>query len=93
MSPGILAAQLYSVIEVLEAGRPGTLARLSALGSSHVEPFALGLWNTSPDEQASSARALRADLDEVNLGVSWVHIAVSADSDACVGADGWIIAG
>ncbi|MFJ9353103.1 sugar phosphate isomerase/epimerase family protein [Streptomyces mirabilis] len=82
MSPGILAVQLYSVIEALQADRPGTLSRLAALGFRHVEPFALGLWTTPPDELASSARALRADLDEANLGVSSVHIAVSADSQA-----------
>jgi sugar phosphate isomerase/epimerase len=82
MSPGLLAVQLYSVIEDLEADRPGTLARLAALGFRHVEPFALGVWNTPPDELAASARALRADLDEANLGVSSIHIAVSAGSQA-----------
>jgi len=75
MRPGTLAVQLYSVIDALEADRPGTLARLAALGFRHVEPFALGLWNTPPDELAATARALRADLDEAGLGVSSVHIA------------------
>ncbi|MFH9551965.1 hypothetical protein [Streptomyces sp. NPDC017435] len=70
------------MIESLEADRPGTLARLAALGFRHVEPFALGLWNTPPDELEAAARALRADLDEVGLGVSSVHIAVPADSQA-----------
>ncbi|MEU1345421.1 sugar phosphate isomerase/epimerase [Streptomyces sp. NPDC005827] len=84
MRPGTLAVQLYSVIEALQADRPGTLARLAALGFRHVEPFALGLWNTPPGELAASARALRADLDEAGLGVSSVHIAVSADSQASV---------
>ncbi|MEU6379037.1 sugar phosphate isomerase/epimerase [Streptomyces sp. NPDC046909] len=82
MRPGTLAVQLYSVIDALEADRPGTLARLAALGFHHVEPFAQGLWNTAPDELAASARALRADLDEAGLGVSSAHIAVSADSQA-----------
>ncbi|MFF4260095.1 sugar phosphate isomerase/epimerase family protein [Streptomyces sp. NPDC001663] len=82
MSPGILAVQLYSVIDALAADRPGTLALLAALGFRHVEPFALGLWNTPPDELAASARVLRADLDEAGLGVSSVHIAVSADGQA-----------
>ncbi|WP_033283513.1 sugar phosphate isomerase/epimerase family protein [Streptomyces sp. NRRL F-525] len=82
MRTGTLAVQLYSVIDALQADRPGTFARLAALGFRHVEPFALGLWNTHPDELAASARALRADLDEAGLGVGSVHIAVSADSQA-----------
>ncbi|MFI1046704.1 sugar phosphate isomerase/epimerase family protein [Streptomyces griseoruber] len=82
MRPGTLAVQLYSVIDALGADRPGTLARLAALGFRYVEPFALGLWNTPPDELAASARALRVDLDEAGLGVGSAHIAVSADSQA-----------
>ncbi|MBK6016937.1 sugar phosphate isomerase/epimerase [Streptomyces sp. MBT53] len=82
MSPGTLAVQLYSVIDALEADRPGSLARLAALGFRHVEPFALGLWNTPPAELAATARALRADLDEAGLGVGSVHIAVQGDSQA-----------
>ncbi|MFF5301997.1 sugar phosphate isomerase/epimerase family protein [Streptomyces sp. NPDC013161] len=82
MRTGTLAVQLYSVIDALQADRPSTFARLAALGFRHVEPFALGLWNTHPDELAASACALRADLDEAGLGVSSVHIAVSADSQA-----------
>ncbi|MEH0574108.1 MULTISPECIES: sugar phosphate isomerase/epimerase [Streptomyces] len=84
MSHGTLAVQLYSVMDALQADRPGTLARLAAIGFRHVEPFALGLWNTPPDELAASARALRVDLDEANLGVSSMHIAVSADSQTPV---------
>ncbi|MGW0949059.1 sugar phosphate isomerase/epimerase family protein [Streptomyces sp. NPDC002623] len=82
MRPGTLAVQLYSVIDALAADRPGTLARLAALGFRYVEPFALGLWNTPPDEVAAAAHALRADLDEAGLAVSSMHIAVSADSQA-----------
>ncbi|MFF7982627.1 hypothetical protein ACFZDK_26475 [Streptomyces sp. NPDC007901] len=75
MRTGTLAVQLYSVIDALAADRPGTLARLAGLGYRHVEPFALGMWNTSPDELAAFAAELRADLDAAGLGVSSVHVA------------------
>ncbi|MFI1733914.1 sugar phosphate isomerase/epimerase family protein [Streptomyces acidicola] len=40
------------------------------------------MWNTPPDELAASAAALRTDLHAAGLGVSSVHIAVSAGSQA-----------
>ncbi|GLP66331.1 hypothetical protein TUSST3_29510 [Streptomyces sp. TUS-ST3] len=70
------------MIDALEADGPGTLARPAALGLRHVDPIALGLWNTPPGELASTARALRTDLNGAALGVSPVHIAVPADGQA-----------
>lgn len=83
-STGTLSVQLYSVHESLAADRPGTLDRLAGLGYRYVEPFALGYWNTPADELASTARALRADLDTAGLAVSSVHTAVPADSQSAL---------
>lgn len=94
-----LSVQLYSVHEHLAADRPATLARLAELGYRHVEPFALGFWNTPAADLLEAARGLRVDLDAAGLGVSSLHAAIpagdqSALAEACrvLGTDTAVVA-
>ncbi|MHB9755610.1 sugar phosphate isomerase/epimerase family protein [Streptomyces sp. BYX5S] len=76
---GTLAVQLFSLREDLEKDRPGTLARLAALGYRYVEPFGLGDWHAPAAQRLADARALRADLDAAGLSVCSLHAAIGAD--------------
>jgi sugar phosphate isomerase/epimerase len=58
-----VSVQLYSVREAIGEDRPGTLARLRAIGLTSVEPYAF----------ANDPAGLRADLDAAGLTASSGH--------------------